>query len=412
MSKHVVQKKLLILGAGLEQGIAIKEAKDMGIKVVAVDNNKCADGLSIADVAVVKDINNVEEMIQLGRKYKVDGVMAHGVEIPIVVSKVAQALGLPHLDLKSVKRATDKSKRIEVFKKAGLPVPRFGRAKTAREALAVAKRIGFPVVIKPINNAGARGVQKIDNSSDVETGFTEAVQYSKAKDKIVLIEQFLQGYEISTESFIHKGKIYTTGFADRNYSRSKEFAPYFVEDGHSIPSLLSPQMQKKIIKSVELAIRSLGIDWGVAKGDILVEDGVIYVLEMAARTSGGWFAAGTVPLATGVSLLRALIKVSIGEIVNPEDFTPKHSKAACQRYLIPSKSGVCRGVYGVAEARKMPGVKMFQMYNLPKKGDIIRKSKNYAERFGHIIAVGKDADEATRLCEQAMRCIHVKIISQ
>lgn len=412
MNKGNTQKTLLILGAGLEQKIAIQEAKRMGIKVIAADGNSHAVGLRFADVAVVADIKDVQEMIRIGEKYKVDGVMAHGVEIPIVVSRVAQALGLPHLNLKAAENATDKAKRIEVFKKAGLPVPKFGMAKTIQEAVAVAKRIGFPVVIKPIDNAGARGVQKINNVSGMEAGFIEAVKYSKIKGQSVLIEQFLRGFEVSTESFIYKGKIYTTGFGDRNYSRSKEFAPYFVEDGHSVPSLLPLKMQNKITESAGRAIKALGIDWGVGKGDILVKNGVVYVLEMAARTSGGWFAVGTVPLATGVSLLRSLIKISVGETFDPEDLVSKYNKAACQRYIIPNKNGVCAGVSGVAEARKMPGVKVCQMFNLPKKGDKIEKSKNHSERFGHIIAVGKNVDEATKRCERAVRRIHIKINSR
>lgn len=383
----------------------------MGLIVVAVDGNAHAPGLRFADVAIAADINDMQEMIRIGRKYKVDGVMAHAVEIPTVVSRVAQSLGLPHLNLEAAECATNKAKRIQAFKKAGMPVPKFGTAKTVYEANTVAKQIGFPVVIKPIDNAGARGVQKIDDVSGVERGFAEAVGHSKSKTPPVLIEQFLKGYEISTESFVFNGTIYTTGFGDRNYSRSREFAPYFVEDGHSVPTVLSPQIQKKVIDAAERAIRALGIDWGVGKGDILVEKGVVYVLEMAARTSGGWFATGTVPLATGVRLLRPLIKASVGETIEPKDFIPKYKKAACQRYIIPNKSGVFREVTGVSEARRMPGVKVLQMFKLPKNGERIEKSKNNAERFGHIIAIGKDVDEATRRCERAIRHIRVKISS-
>src|SRR3989339_1078976 len=178
MVKSSIKKTILILGAGLEQKIAIREAKSMGIRVIAVDGNKHAPGLRFADVTIVADINDVQEMIKIGRKYKADGVMSHGVEIPIVVSKVAKTLGLPHLNLEAAERATNKSKRIKAFKKAGLPVPKFGTAKTVREAIAVAKRVGFPVVIKPLDNAGARGVQKIDKVSGVEVAFLEAIQYS------------------------------------------------------------------------------------------------------------------------------------------------------------------------------------------------------------------------------------------
>lgn len=414
MIKKNTKKTILILGAGLEQKIAIQHAKRMGLKVVAVDGSSHAPGLRFADVGIVADINDVEEMTKIGRKHKVHGVMAHAVEIPTVVSRVAQSLGLPHLNLEVAKRAINKAKRIQAFKDAGMAVPKFGTANTTQEAFIVSKKIGFPVVIKPVDNAGARGVQKVDDASGIAVAFAEAVMHSKSKSKKppVLIEQFLQGYEISTESFVYDGVVYTTGFGDRNYARSKEFAPYFIEDGHSVPSTSPVETQKKIIQAAEKAIHALGINWGVGKGDILVQGDAVYVIEMASRTSGGWFAAGTVPLATGVHLIRAVIKTAVGEPVGPEDFKPKLKQAACQRYLIPNKIGIFKGITGVGEARKMPGVKVLQMFKLPKKGDKVERSRNNAERFGHIIAVGKDVAEATHRCECAIKRIHMKISSR
>lgn len=407
MSKKIIQKNILILGAGLEQTIAIRLAKRMGLRVIAVDENPHTVGLSVADVGVVANISDVKKLITIGKKYKVSGVMTHAVEVPTVVAKVAKALGLPHLAPCVADRATNKFKRIQSIEKAGVSVPKFSLAATARQAAIAAARIGFPVVIKPIDNAGARGVQKITNAMQIKKGFVEAVHYSKSRKPRVLVEQFLQGTEISTESFVYEGKVYTTGFGDRNYSRAKEFAPYFVEDGHNVPSVLPARIQKKVCRVVERAIRGLGIDFGVAKGDILIRKGVVYVIEMAARTSGGWFAAGTVPLATGVHLLKPLIKMSVGEKVLPQDFAPRCKRAACQRYIIPNKDSVFIGVTGVHEARNMSGVKVLQMFKVPKKGDRIRKSRNNTERFGHVIAVGKTVAEATRRCEKAVRRIHI-----
>lgn len=402
------QKKLLLVGAGLEQKVVINLAKKMGLKVIAVDGNPKAVGLKIADIGICEDIYNIANLINIGKKYNVDGVMTHAVDIPFVVAKVAQALGLPHLDPKAALRATDKIERIETFKKAGLPVAKFNQAKSYKEAEIKAQQIGFPLVVKPADNAGARGVKRINNINELKDGFIEALNFSKSKK--VLLEQFLEGIEISTESFVYKGKIYTTGFADRNYSRSKEFEPYFVEDGHSVPSTLDNKTKQKVIKTVEKAIRALGIDWGVAKGDILISKGKIYVIEMAARTSGGWFAVGTVPLATGVNLLKPLIKVTVDGDLDENDFKIKYNRAACQRYVIPNKEGFFVKFDGINKARKMPGVKILQMFKKPKKGSYISKSTNNAERFGHLITVGKDVEDATRKCETAIKKIKIILI--
>lgn len=405
---RIKQKAILMIGAGLEQTIAINIAKKMGIKVIAIDMNEKAPGLKLADVGIVTDTANIDGLVDVGKKYEVDGVMTHAVEIPHIVSMVAKTLGLPHLNPKIALDATVKSKRIAKLKKAGVDVPKFKVAKNYKEAFVKAKRIGFPLVIKPVDNAGARGVKKIGNLEELKEGFKEAVEFSKNKE--VVLEQYLEGSQISTESFIYKGNIFTTGFGDRNYDRLQEFLPYFVEDGHSVPSSLPLNIQNKVLEAAENAIKALDINFGVAKGDILISNNKYYVLEMAARTSGGWFAAGTVPIATGVNLLKPLIKITLGDDVGEKDFKPIFDKAACQRYIIPTETGYFKGFRGIRKAKNMPGVKVFQLFNKPKIGQLIHKSKNHSERYGHIITEGKTLKLAINRCENAVK--QVKILTR
>ena len=89
--------------------------------------------------------------------------------------------------------------------------------------------------MKPIDNAGSRGVIKIEKIDDVSKIYVECTSFSK--EKTVLIEEFLSGPQISTESIIVNNEIITTGFADRNYDMDEKFSPYFIENGHSIPSI-------------------------------------------------------------------------------------------------------------------------------------------------------------------------------
>lgn len=377
----------------------------MGLYVIAVDANPDAHGLRVADVGICDNIRDVQKMVKIGKKFKIDGVLAHGIDIPFVVSEVSRKLGLPGLDPKVAIRSTDKIKRIRCFEKNYVNCPKFAAVKTLTQARKESLKIGFPLIVKPSDNSGARGVKKINNMRDLEQGFDEALSYSQTK--ILLLEEFLKGSEISTESFVYDSQIITTGFADRNYSRNNEFAPYFVEDGHSVPSILPEKQKAKVIKEIESSIKALGINWGVAKGDILVAKDKVYVLEMAARTSGGWFATGTVPIATGINILKPLIKITLGEKPNENDFIAKYNKAACQRYIIPTESGIFERLEGATKARKMPGVRMVVFFNKPKKGEIIHKARNLVERFGHLIAEGETVKEATSRCEDAIKQIKI-----
>ena len=400
-----MKKTILILGAGIEHQIAINQAKKLGYKAIVADADYKAPGLALADVAVVADIKDINKMIEVGKKYQVDGVFAHAVEIPHIVSRIAKALGLPGIDPKVADRTTFKSQRIKFLQKAGINVPKFFVVKSLAQLKKSAQKIGFPVVVKPVDKAGSRGVKIVENIKDISKAYEESLQFTHSKE--VLVEEYLSGPEISTESVIYNGKIYTTGFGDRNYQRNKEFYPYFMEDGHNVPSVLPKRLQNKIIYETEKAIKALGIKLGVAKGDILLHNNKVYILEMASRTSGGWFCAGTVPLATGVNILKPLIRMSVNDPVNLNDFKPTIHRVACQRYIIPSQEGKFQKFIGVEKARKMPGVKMLEMFKTPGKGEYIRKATNHAERFGQIIAVGKDIQDATKKCEDAIRCIKI-----
>ena len=124
-------KTILILGAGIEQTTAIKLSKEMELKVIAVDGNPNAPGLKIADVGINADIKDVEAMIEIGKKYKIDGVMTHAVEIPQVVAKVAKALNLPGLDPEVAERATNKLERLKSLTEHEVPCPKFETATLA-----------------------------------------------------------------------------------------------------------------------------------------------------------------------------------------------------------------------------------------------------------------------------------------
>jgi biotin carboxylase len=391
-----------MLGAGFEQNIAIKYAQELGLEVIAVDANKNAIELTKADVGIISDIKDIKEMIKIGKKFQVDGVMTHGVEIPYIVSKVAEALNKPGLKSIISNRATDKLLRNECFKHKNIPSARFIFAKSKDEAINKSKKLKFPLVIKPTDNSGARGVSKVNKSEEIAKKYDETVSFSN--NKIVLLEEFMEGPQISTESIIIKNKIITTGFADRNYEKASIFEPYFIEDGHTIPSNISNELKIKVIKVVEKAIAALGIDFGVAKGDIIIHNGEPKVLEMATRTSGGRFATDMVPLSSGINIIKPLIQMSVGEKIDMDYLTSKFQRAAAQRFFFPNP-GKLVSIEGLEEAKKIEGV--YDIFINPeiKIGSIIKKVKNHSDRVGHVIATAEKRENAIKIAENVIKSV-------
>lgn len=399
-------KTILILGAGLEQTIAIKEAKSLGLNVIACDQNEKAPGFKYADFSYTVDINDIDLIKDIAIKSKIDGIFTHAVEIPHVVAQIASNLGLPGLDPFVAYRATNKIERIKHLSENGIPCAKYQVINSYDELHEKAKLVGFPLIIKPIDNAGARGVQLVEKKVDLVFAYKEAVNFSK--NGKVLIEEVLSGKEISTESVVFKGGITTFAFADRNYDQSDKFKPYFIEDGINYPTNLSNNLKNSVELLVEKTIRCLGIDFGAAKGDIIIDNGVPKIIEMAARTSGGWFGAGSIPAATGSNMLKPLIQMSIGEDPDLKSLEPSKNLGCAQRYIIPTQDGIVTEISGCQEALKSQGVVMSELF-LPKIGDKIQKARSHADRYGQIICTAKTRESAIKKCESAISKIKIKL---
>lgn len=402
-------KKLLMLGAGIEQIIAIKIAQGLGIQVIAADGNPRAPGFSIVQKSFALDIRDAGAVTRLAREQEADGIFCHAVEIPHVVAEASRRLGLPGLDPKAAYRATHKLSRYRCLAQNGVPCPRFASASSPSEALKRASDLGYPLVIKPVDNAGSRGVRKVESARDLTAAYHWAVQFSR--EQVVLLEAFVEGAEISTESVVWDGEIVTTGFADRNYEKKGAYSPYFIEDGHTIPSKLSAAKRREVVAVAERAIRALGIDWGVAKGDIILDAEGPRVLEMAARTSGGRFCSDMVPLATGVQILRPLIQMAVGNEVDIRDLKPRFSRGAAQRFFLPPP-GRLLSVSGLDSARGAPGAYDVRLDGQVKPGFVVPPLVHHAARIGHAIASGADRAEAVANAERMVASVRFEIEPQ
>jgi len=399
-------RSLLLLGAGQEQCIAIDEARALGLRTVACDANPQAPGLALADVGLVSDIRDVAALVEIGRAQRIAGVFCHAVEIPEVVAQVAQALGLPGLDPATAHRCTHKASRIAALQAAGIPVAGFEAVRSRAELLDVARRFGYPLVLKPVDNAGSRGVQLVSDAPMLLPAYDEAMRYSQTPE--VLVERMLRGPQVSTESVVHQGRVHTFAFADRNYEREAFYAPYFIENGINFPSTLAQPLQQAILELVDRTVAALSINFGAAKGDVIVHDGVPHIIEMACRTSGGWFGAGSIPAATGVNALKPLLQMAVGDAPDLAALQPRYQHGCAQRYWIPQAGAVFNGVAGLDEAAAMPGVQLFNAF-FPPPGTVLEKAHHHAQRHAQVICTAPTRDEAIARAEAAIHAIRTDL---
>jgi len=325
-------------------------------------------------------------------------VMTIASDIPHCVSAAAEFLKVPHIPRDVAETCINKFRMKEVLAQKGVNIPRFATISTAGELAAFMKEVGTAVV-KPVDNSGARGVLRVTGKIDPAWAFDYARHYSYSG--AVQVEQFIEGQQISTEGLMLNGVFHTTGFADRNYTRLEETLPYMVEDGGDIPTRLDARAKELVVAEFEKAVRALGIDWGPAKGDMVFgRDDKAYVIEIAARLSGGNFCYDKVPWSTGVDIVDILIDMAVGNPVDPKKFEPTRDLATVQRYFFPS-AGTIREIRGAAAAEALPHIRKVDLWVKP--GDAIPAMENHPSRVGYVIACAPDRAAAA---EAAARAVH------
>ena len=214
-----------------------------------------------------------------------------------------------------------------------------------------------------------------------------------------MVEQYLDGPQISTESVIVNGRCTTPGFSDRNYEYLERYAPYFIENGGDLPSHLAPELQARVKDVVARAAAALGVTNGTVKGDIVVHNGEAFVIELAARLSGGFFCSREIPLNTGVDFIAQAIKVALGEAVEPKDLEPKFLTPVIQRYAFPSAGRVV-SVSGADEARKIAGVA--DVIVTARPGDVIPPAGDKRPSAAMVLATGSTRDVALAAANDAL----------
>jgi len=402
-------KTILIVSGGVEAADAAKRAKDMGLYVVVSDRDPAAPGFAFADSCILADVYSADETAAAAERFsrkirKLDGVICVAADAPQTTAAVAKRLNLPGLSPESARLACDKLAMKERFLAAGVPIPWFSPVATPQALARFAIERGRDLVIKPVDSRGSRGVQRVAQVADLDKAFALAREHSPSQR--VMVEQYLDGPQVSTESVIVNGRCFTPGFSDRNYEYLERYAPFFIENGGDLPSHLPEETQGRVRDVVARAAQALGIMNGTVKGDIVVHKGEPHVIELAARLSGGFFCTREIPLNTGVDFIGAAIRIALGEPVTPEELEPKEFTPVVQRYAFPNPGRVVT-VSGAEQARKISGIA--ELVVTAKPGDIIPPAGDKRPSAAMVLATGASREAALAAANDALS--HLKIVT-
>jgi biotin carboxylase len=286
------------------------------------------------------------------------------------------------------------------FEAAGAPSPRSFGAEDEKEALRVAGLLRWPIIVKPSRNSGSRGVTRLADRGDraaLLAAFLRALGASR--DGGTVIEEFVDGPEFSVEIVVWDWEAHVLAVTDKRTTG----APFFVETGHSQPSVFTGPQRQAVRDAAVRGVKALGINWSAAHAEVRLSPQGPFLMEIGARLGGDFITTDLVPLSTGIDMVAAAIQLALGEEPSLSGKTRAEQGAAI-RYLTP-RSGMVTSISGVEQAKSMPGVRTVELGT--KVGELVPELAFSLSRVGHIIATGATAEEAIARAEAARDTVRI-----
>ena len=335
-------KRLLMLGGASFQVPAIIKARKMGHYVITCDYLVENPGHQYAHEYHNVSTLDKEAVLSLAKSLKVDGIVCYAADSGApTVAYVAEKLGLPSNPYRSVEILFKKDLFRDFLKNNGFHTPRAKGYYTFEEAKTDFYNFNMPVMVKPVDAAGSRGISKIDSIELLQEKVEYALRFSR--EKRFIIEEFIEkiGYQVEGDGFSVNGKLVFRSFANNHFTTHA--ANSFNPIGESWPCNMPKYIQHKMHDELQRLLDLLNMKTGPYNFDIQIDEQEnIYILDMGARNGGDLFSQ-LIKYATGIDIIEYTIKAALGE--GCSDLTMVEPKGYWSSYMINSqKSGIFKGV--------------------------------------------------------------------
>ncbi len=361
-------KKLAIIGASYLQKPLVEKCKELGVYSICFAWEEGAVCKDLCDKFYPISTVDKDAILKVCQEEKIDGITTIASDVATLsVNYVAEKMGLIGNPDKSSQTATNKYLMRQCFMDHNVPSPKFCLSDgIIPEA---SKKFTFPVIVKPTDRSGSRGVEKVERQEDLQEAITRACAESFQKKAV--IEEFVEGREISVESISFKGIHYILQITDKVTTET----PFFVELEHHQPSSLPDDIKAKVKGIVLKALDALHIQYGASHSELkITKNGDIRVIEIGARMGGDFIGSNLVQLSTGYDFLKGVIEVALGDFQEP--------------ILTENK---CSGVFFLCEETKdiLPIIQNADKYPEIVRAEVtdpvLRRIEQSADRSGYFI---------------------------
>lgn len=335
-------KKILLLGGSTQQIPAIEYAKKQGYYTILCDYLPDNPGQHYADRFYCVSTTDKEAILEVAQKEGVDGVVAYASDPAApTAAYVAEEMGLPTNPYKSVELLTNKDKFRSFLAKHNFNTPKAKGYSSIEQATKEIEEFKLPVIVKPVDSSGSKGVSKLTDATDIKSQIEYALSFSRVKR--IIIEEFVEkfGYQVAGDGFSINGELVFRCFANDHFNANglNPFVPISASFPYNMPKRIHDKIQAEIQRLFDL----LNMKTGAYNFDIRVdEDENVYLMEIGPR-NGGNFIPQVTRYATGVDMIDYTIRAAMGK--DCSDIKMVEPKGYWSYYAVhSSKSGVLKGI--------------------------------------------------------------------
>lgn len=387
MKPFMDKRSILIFGVGELQRSIIRRAKLKDLFTIGID--PCADAVCKDEVDAFEIVGgqDFEGTCAVVEKYGVDAIVTAATDKPLVMmARVAEKYGFPFYSIETAQWSTDKYQMKQRFLEGSVPCARGRLIAKAEEA----DDLYYPLIIKPRDNSGSRGVKLCRNKEELQEAMQEALQYSHLDT--VLVEEYIEGKEYSIEGLHYESKSEVIQFTEKT---TTEF-PYNVELAHKQPANLTEKQKDEIRDLISSIAQCMHFENCPSHTELKINERGIFIIETSPRLGGDYITSTLVPLSTGINMEDQLLNIALGKKVDTQ--TGRMEKAAGVCFFCLPEGVVKRIDPKINEVATWPGVYGFEL-NL-KEGDAIHQITSSLNRYGEFVVGSINRKELDMMMEE------------
>lgn len=382
-------KKLAIIGGGVMASYYGEACRKLGYEshYFSMPDGKVKDG----KVDFFHEINifDKDKIVEICREIGIDGVVPTTELSVAITAYVADKLGKPGNPIDVAEVITDKFRNRKCIERLNsLLSPLFVKASSLEDIICA--KIPYPVILKPTNQGGKRGISVARNETELRKAFEYASQFFKeGVQPEVIVEQFLEGgVECSVESISIKGKHTIVQITKKDSSG----APHCVELGHHQPADISKEDWRKVVKGVSDGLTAIGLTEGCCHTEIKIINGKVYLIEFNARPGGGHISHPMVILSTGFDFIAALVQVAVGELKDIDISKSEHNYSGL--YYVVKQTEYLKPIFDICQDQDWCMEKNFISDKL------VELTHNDLEHTNYMIYSSKEGDPVAKILNE------------